>query len=221
MAVRRHRARTLLAGVLTALALSTVLFEVTAVAATAGYCPDTTGVTVVVDFHELGGGVVVRCAPGEQTSGLTALQNAGFTVAGTNRWGLALICRINGEPTAAIEPCADAPPMTAYWSYWHAPDGGAWTSSEQSAKDRVPPQGSFEGWSFSGNHADGAAPRPGAAPSRPVPAPSLSTTAPPVDVSATRTAAGVPAGTLAGVAVLVVLAAAGVVAWRRRSTRDA
>ncbi|GAA2325754.1 hypothetical protein [Dactylosporangium salmoneum] len=251
---------------------------------TAGYCPDATGVTVVVDFHELGGGVVIRCAPGEQGSGLTALQNAGFAVAGTNRWGLAFICRIEGRPTAASEPCVDTPPATAYWSYWHASNGGAWVYSDKGVKNRTPPQGSFEGWSFSKNHTEGSIPTPGAAPSRPAPppppppattgqpapgapttitaprttapgaatapgattppavtsgpassdpaaqpsagpaqstSPPASTTAPPADVSATRNASNVPAGTLAGLAVLVALAAAGgVVAWRRRTTRD-
>ncbi|NHW87681.1 hypothetical protein HA066_25035, partial [Escherichia coli] len=53
----------------------------------AGYCPDAGGVTVVVDFKELGGGTVVRCAPGDQATGLAALKNAGFQIAGTLRWG--------------------------------------------------------------------------------------------------------------------------------------
>nr|WP_203846786.1 hypothetical protein [Dactylosporangium siamense] len=239
-------------------------------AGTAGYCPDSTGVTVVVDFHELGGGVVIRCAPGNQSSGLTALQNAGFTVAGTNRWGLAFVCRIDGKPGPATEPCVDTPPATAYWSYWHASNGGAWTYSDKGVKNRTPPPGSFDGWSFSKNHTEGTAPKPGATPARPAASPppppttgpptpaaprttgavpvtsgppvisappSTVTSAPPspavttttsstapeaaADAEATRTASGVPVGTLAGAGLLAALAvAAGVVAWRRRRTRD-
>lgn len=250
-------------------------------AGTTGYCPDATGVTVVVDFNDLGGGEVIRCAPGEQASGLTALKNAGFTVTGTSRWGDAFVCRIDGKPTAAADPCFSTPPVTAYWSYWHATNGGSWITSSEGAGDRTPPQGSFEGWSFSTNHPDGAAPRPGAAPSRPAPlvpppattgpprpvpttarttagartvAPEATTppatgsapattpgdtaaswsadpaaaaaaepsaTAQPVDLSAARSESGVPVGTLAGVALLVVLAAAaGFAVRRRRSAGD-
>ena len=36
---------------------------------TSGYCPNADGVTVVVDFQDLGGGVVIRCAPGAQATG--------------------------------------------------------------------------------------------------------------------------------------------------------
>ena len=43
-----------------------------------GPCVDNVGVTVVVDFQELGGGVNVRCAPGPVTSGLDALDKAGI-----------------------------------------------------------------------------------------------------------------------------------------------
>jgi len=138
-------------------------------AGSAGYCPDGNGVTVVVDYQDLGGGVVVRCAPGEQATGLAALENAGFTVTGTVRWGKAFVCRINGKPGVDTEPCLDTPPTTAYWSYWHAPNGGAWTYSSQGVRARKPPLGSFEGWAFSAGRSENNAPRPGVAPVRPAP----------------------------------------------------
>lgn len=137
-------------------------------AGTAGYCPDASGVTVVVDFRDLGGGVVIRCAPGDQSTGLGAMKNAGFAVVGTIHDGPGFICRIDGKPTVAAEPCVKTPPITAYWSYWHAPDGGSWTYSQLGAANRKPPSGSFEGWSFSkGQTSEGAVPRPGVAPKRP------------------------------------------------------
>lgn len=136
-------------------------------AGTAGYCADGNGVTVVVDFNELGGGVVIRCAPGDQATGLSALKNAGFAVAGTSRWGEGFICRIEGRPGVSTEPCVDTPPATAYWSYWHASNGGSWTYSDRGVKNRKPPAGSFEGWSFSKGRSESTAPRPGAAPIRP------------------------------------------------------
>ncbi|MCS7475460.1 flagellar hook-length control protein FliK [Umezawaea endophytica] len=140
---------------------------VTALVGTPGHCPDANGVTVVVDYQELGGTTEVRCAPGPQATGLAALENAGFAVTGTQRWGKAFVCRINGLPTSATEPCVTTPPATAYWSYWHAPNGGAWTYSQQGASGRQPPLGSFEGWSFSLNHGPNDNPPPDVAPVRP------------------------------------------------------
>ncbi|MFF3856445.1 hypothetical protein [Micromonospora sp. NPDC002575] len=141
-------------------------------AGTAGYCPDASGVTVVVDFNELGGGTVVRCARGEPSTGLAALKDAGFQVTGTLRWGEGFVCRIEGKPSAAAEKCVDTPPASAYWSYWHAANGGSWTYSDKGVLNRKPPAGSFEGWSFSLNRSAADAPRPGLAPKRPSPPPS-------------------------------------------------
>ncbi|TDC21288.1 hypothetical protein E1265_18415 [Streptomyces sp. 8K308] len=138
-----------------------------ALAGTAGFCPDSSGVTVVVDFRELGGGRVVRCAPGGQSDGLAALRNAGFEVSGTSRWGDAFVCRINNRPGADRESCVDTPPASAYWSYWHADNGGQWTYSQLGATYRTPREGSFEGWSFSLDRETGDAPAPGVAPVRP------------------------------------------------------
>ncbi|WFE32680.1 hypothetical protein [Micromonospora sp. WMMD975] len=138
-------------------------------AGTAGYCPDASGVTVVVAFNELGGGTVVRCAHGDQATGLTALKNAGFPITGTLRWGEGFICRIEGKPSAAAEKCVDTPPASAYWSYWHASNGGGWTYSDKGVANRRPPAGSFEGWSFSLNRGSNDAPRPDVVPKRPAP----------------------------------------------------
>jgi hypothetical protein len=131
-----------------------------------GYCPDANGVTVVIDFQELGGTTIVRCAPGDQATGLAALKNAGIQVAGTARWGEALLCRIEGKPGPDVEPCVDAPP-NAYWAYWYATNGGAWKSSELGVTNHKPPPGSFEGWSFSKNRTEASNPPPRIAPVRP------------------------------------------------------
>ncbi|MEV0460992.1 hypothetical protein [Catellatospora methionotrophica] len=108
-----------------------------------------TGVTVVVDFTALGAGVVVACAPGDPTSGLTALTGAGYSVTGTQRWGLAFVCRINNLPAPAQQACVNTPPASAYWSYWHASThGAAWTYSTLGASSYNPAPGSVEGWAF-------------------------------------------------------------------------
>ncbi|GAA2819723.1 prenyltransferase/squalene oxidase repeat-containing protein [Crossiella cryophila] len=132
-----------------------------------GYCPDGNGVTVVVDFQELGGATEIRCAPGDQASGLTALENSGFVVEGTRRWGKAFICRIQGKPGVDTEACINTPPANAYWSYWHAPNGGSWAYSTSGVTGRKPPLGSFEGWSFSKDKTGSTNPPPRVAPVRP------------------------------------------------------
>ncbi|GGL98946.1 MULTISPECIES: hypothetical protein [Micromonospora] len=143
----RRRLAGLLAAAVAAVALTAV--EPAPRAAHAAACTGTTGVTVVVDFAALGGGVQVACALGDPATGVAALQGAGFTVTGTSRWGLAFVCRINGKPTAATDPCVNTPPATAYWSYWHASgSGAAWSYSTSGASSYNPAPGSVEGWSF-------------------------------------------------------------------------
>jgi hypothetical protein len=123
-------------------------------AGTAGACPGTTGVTVAVDFTAFTGGKVqVRCAPGKPATGVAALQQAGFTPAGTAVYGLAFICRINSLPSTAQQACVTTPPTNAYWAYYHANKGAtAWTFSAQGASTYKPAQGSIDAWAF-GNGA--------------------------------------------------------------------
>lgn len=138
-----------------------------------GACPDDRGVTVVVDFQALGGSTIVRCAHGSHRDGLSAVEGAGIQVTGTNRYGKAFVCRLQGKPGPESESCVDTPPASAYWSYWHAPAGGQWTYSDFGITNRTPPEGSFEGWSFYTGDTDGNLPTdylpPRVAPQRPPP----------------------------------------------------
>jgi hypothetical protein len=161
---------------------------IVAAASKPGYCTDDTGVTVVVDFSALGGDVVVRCAagPGGQGfTGLDALDAAGFSVTGTQRWGMQFVCRIQGRPTAREdltipgddsyhEDCGDTPPEAAYWGYWYASNGGSWRYSSIAAASRTTIRGGFEGWSF--HLGSSSAKPPPVAPRHPV---SSATSGPP------------------------------------------
>jgi hypothetical protein len=121
----------------------------TTLAGTAGPCPAKTGVTVSVDFTAFKAGVLTRCAPGAQASGIAALQHAGFTVAGTQRYGLAFVCRIDNRPAPAQQPCITTPPPTAFWAYYHALAGATtWTYSTLGATSYKPPLGSIDAWAF-------------------------------------------------------------------------
>ena len=130
-------------------------------------CEVNTGVTVIVDDQQLGAGMIyVGCALGEQANGVEALQNAGFELEGTADYGLAFICRIDGEPTPAETPCITTPGGDAYWSYWRGKPGGVWDFSGAGAKSPQSrsPINSVEGWSFGGGHAPRIQPMDGSGP---------------------------------------------------------
>ena len=150
-----------------------------------GACSDAEGVTVVVDFGPLGGGVTVRCAPGAQASGLAALAAAGFAVEQPVSTP-GFVCRIAGKPAPADESCIDTPPVTAYWSYWHADRGGSWQLSATGAS-RQPPQGSVDGWSFAKDAAAGSPPPPSVAPPPPETATAPTTTSTSTSTTTTST----------------------------------
>lgn len=131
-------------------------------------CEPDTGVTVIVDDQSLGEGkVYVGCAPGEQADGVQALEHAGFALEGTTDYGLAFICRIDGQPTPAQEPCTTTPGADASWSYWHGKPGGRWSFSAVGAKspESRAPVGSIEGWSFGSGGAPRIEPIDGSGPS--------------------------------------------------------
>lgn len=134
-----------------ALALS-ILFPLVAAPAHAstGKCTAATGVTVVVDFGNFGGGVVVRCAENASGSGLSALHAAGFSTQGTIKDGPGFVCRINNLPSPAKEACQFTPKSGDNWSYWHAANGGSWSYSQAGAANRQVISGGFEGWTFGG-----------------------------------------------------------------------
>lgn len=162
--------RRLLVAVVTALVVTTAAVGSPAQSQAAWYdgaCTDNVGVTVVVDFQELGGGVNIRCVPGPATSGLDALAKAGVAWEGTLRFP-GFVCRIAGKPGPDTEPCATTPPDSAYWTYWIAPRGGSWCYSTSGAGARTPPAGTVEGWSFALNRTTSSTPSPRSAPPPPI-----------------------------------------------------
>lgn len=149
----------------------------------------TTGTTVVVDFQQLNGNggtpaaTITRCSPnatpGTARTGTTALLDAGITPVGTQRYGLAFVCRLDGRPSAteAIpitgnptykEGCVSTPPAAAYWGYWYADGhGSTWTYSSQGASTHTVVPGGFEGWSFALNATATTNPVPRVTPHNP------------------------------------------------------
>lgn len=102
------------------------------------------GVTVVVD-----GGVLDTAALGP-VSGLAcaaadgpvmaydAVAAAGVDLQGTEQWGAAFVCRVDGRPaldedvlradgSVGTEPCLRTPSQGAYWALWTSTDASTWT----------------------------------------------------------------------------------------------
>ncbi len=184
-----------------ALVLVLALLSPASLAATprqaAGPCTGTSGVTVVVDFQELGGGVNVVCASGPVSSGLDALTRAGISYRTAQRFP-GFVCRIADKP--ASDPCVNPSPPSAYWAYWIAAPGGTWCYATLGAGSRQPPPGTFEGWSFSLDKVAAKIPPPRFTPPAATtsPAPTLdrsdctSTPQPPIATTATTAAPTAP-----------------------------
>lgn len=146
--------RTLIVRLLVA-ALLVLPLGALAAPAGAAACSGTSGVTVVVQFPD--GDIVVRCAPGDPSSGFDALARAGFDFTRVEKFPGAL-CRIDGVPDASIDPCQNMPPANAFWKYSYAEPGGTWIASNQGAGSRNPKPGTVEGWRYGDGAAPGIAP---------------------------------------------------------------
>ncbi|MDP2774338.1 MAG: hypothetical protein Q8O61_12370 [Nocardioides sp.] len=123
-------------------------------AAAAG-CPSADGVTVVVDFNELGGGVPSVCdADGGGKKASTLFGDAGFPLTYASRQP-GFVCRVSGVP--ASDPCVNTAPANAYWGLWWS-DGknGSWSYSSLGAASLTLPEGAYV--AFSWDQSDSSAP---------------------------------------------------------------
>lgn len=147
---------------------ATAYVALPAAPAVAAACPTADGVTVVVDFHELGGGVASVCVPGGGGDAASQLfPQAGFPLTYVQRQP-GFVCRVSGKP--ADNPCVSTPPADAYWGLWWS-DGtsGRWTYSSSGASGLTVPDGGYV--AFSWNGSDGSVP-PGTSPAaHPAPEP--------------------------------------------------
>ena len=133
------------------------------------------GVTVVVDFTDIGGEIEVGCAEGAQDSGRAALLAAGFTATDSLP---GFLCAIDSMP----DPCPEVFDGS-FWSYWHTTAAGEWESYQVGADSSTPSTGEIDGWRYN----DGTTP-PGMAPAEVAGA--LPTPAPEPTATETPSAAG-------------------------------
>jgi hypothetical protein len=169
-------------------------------------CPGAHGVTVVVDFHELGGGAQSACdANGSGKTALTQLTDVGRTLTYVQRQP-GFVCRVDGAP--ASDPCVNTPPSDAYWSLWWS-DGksGRWTYASTGVGSLEVPDGGYVALSWQGGDskappgvtpaAHASAPPP-PTPSSPTPSPTRHPSSPPTATPATQAPASAPTATTSG-----------------------
>jgi hypothetical protein len=109
--------------------------------AQAATCSGTSGVSVVVDFHQLGGGVQTACDTDGAGKKYAADQ---FTDVGhvlTYVQGQAFVCEVDSKPATQ---CVRTPPANAYWSLWWS-DGtsGTWTYASLGVASLKVPAGGY------------------------------------------------------------------------------
>ncbi len=154
--------------------------------AQASTCATSHGVTVVVDFHGLGGGAQSHCdLAGAGRTAATQLTDVGYRLAFVQRQP-GFVCRVNGTP--ADDPCVNTPPSDAYWSLWWS-DGksGTWNYASVGAGSLTVPAGGYVALSWQGG-TDRATPRVAPSPhpaASPTPRPSAPPTAAPITAHAT------------------------------------
>jgi hypothetical protein len=128
--------------------------------AQAATCGSASGVSVVVDFHQLGGGVQTFCdAGGAGKYADKQFVDAGHSLTYVQRQP-GFVCRVDGTP--ASDPCVNTPPADAYWSLWWS-DGksGTWTYSSTGVASLKVPAGGYVALSWQQGSAKAA---PGVAP---------------------------------------------------------
>ncbi|KQP84078.1 LPXTG cell wall anchor domain-containing protein [Aeromicrobium sp. Leaf291] len=250
---------------------------VLAAPAQAAACAKGDGVTVVVDYHQLGGGASTTCVPGGGRKATSAFDAAGVSLRYAARQQ-GFVCQVNAKPANA--GCVQASPSDAYWSLWVSSGNGSWSYATAGVGGVSVPKGGWVAWSWQGQSgraqpgvspvgkaAAAPAPKPSSRPTQKAPTAAPTSAVPSAEASASAKAkakekaqaekkaeqkaeeereasaaspsdgagddgttsddetratsadAGSPWPTLVGVAaVLVLLGAAGVVAWRRRGS---
>lgn len=79
---------------------------------------DANCVNLYVDFGSLNAETKIeKCIQvSAKTNALELLKTSGYTTEGTQKYGDAVVCRLNGLPNRSVESCEVMPPENAYWA---------------------------------------------------------------------------------------------------------
>ena len=139
--------------------------------ASAATCSSATGVSVVVDFSQVGGGIESTCVEGGGGDKASALLEVSHDLTRDAQYQ-GVVCKIDEAPADA--ECQTMPPADAYWGLFWSDGSGGWTYSSQGVDNLEVPAGGSVGmaWQDGGsNDPPGTAP-PQHSTSTPSPSPS-------------------------------------------------
>ena len=82
------------------------------------FTKDTSCVNVYVDYGSLDNNTKVeQCVDStEGISALDLLDKAKYKIEGTQKYGDAVVCRVNNLPNKSMESCQNMPPENAFWA---------------------------------------------------------------------------------------------------------
>jgi len=143
---------------------------VPAPATAAGYCTGS-GVSVVVDFGALGGGIVKGCDSSGNRNAAKAFVNTGHPLTYAQRQP-GFVCRVDGVPQS--DPCVNTSPADAYWGLYWSDGTSGWKYSSLGAGSLTVPAGATVAFSWQNGggdppHTAPAAPAPSSPSSSPAP----------------------------------------------------
>lgn len=75
-------------------------------------------INLYIDYGPLDGGTkITKCIQSStKITALDVLRKANLEIEGTKKYGLSVVCRVNGLPDAKTESCEIMPPEKAYWA---------------------------------------------------------------------------------------------------------
>jgi hypothetical protein len=84
------------------------------------YQPPTNCVSIYVDYGSLNSSAPIeRCViTAGEANALALLDIARISIEGTQKYGNAVVCRVNELPDASVESCEEMPPAEAYWAVY-------------------------------------------------------------------------------------------------------
>jgi hypothetical protein len=137
---------------------------VPAPATAAGLCSGS-GVSVVVDYGALGGGIRTGCDATGNRNAAKAFADTGHPLTYAQRQP-GFVCRVDGAP--ASDPCVDTAPADAYWGLYWSDGTSGWKYSTLGVGSLTVPAGGSVAFSWQDG---GTADPPGARPAPPAPSP--------------------------------------------------
>lgn len=75
-------------------------------------------INLYIDFGQLdNSNKISQCIPATKTTAAFDILKSGkIDLEGTNKYGLQVVCRVNGLPTKEVEPCDIMPAEEAFWA---------------------------------------------------------------------------------------------------------